>query len=103
MFLNENAINKYTMNKKHEWVSFEISFTIIQSIKKFERYSVLLTYCVDDILATYIYQDLIDVCRFEWFFKKKVLSRCNVFLDLKSMLIMNNAFIHHSKISWLIN
>ena len=34
MFLNENAANEHTMNKKHDWVSIEIFPSIIKSVKR---------------------------------------------------------------------
>jgi phosphoribosyl-dephospho-CoA transferase len=103
VFLDESAANEHTMNRKHEWASFEISLTVIRPVKRSERYSVLSTYCVDEILATHIHQDSIDASRFEWFLREEILSRCNAFSDLKSVLIMNNASIHHSKVSWSVN
>jgi transposase len=99
MFLNESAANEQIMNRRHEWASFEISLSIIRSVKRSERWSILSVYCIDEILTSHIHQRSIIETRFEWFLREEILSRCNAFLESKFVLIMNNVFIHHVEIS----
>jgi hypothetical protein len=99
MFLDESAANEQIMNRRHEWASFDISFSIIRSVKRSERWSILSVYCIDEILTSHIHQKSIIETRFEWFLREEILSKCNAFLESKSILIMNNVFIHHVEIS----
>ncbi len=37
MFLNESAVNEHTMHRKRDWVLYDISSRIIQSVKRSEK------------------------------------------------------------------
>ncbi len=99
VFLNESAVNKHTMHRKHDWVLYDISSRIIWSVKRSERWSILLIYCSDDILIKHIHQRDISEARFEWFLMNEILSRCSRFSEFKSMLILDNASVHHTQMS----
>ena len=99
MFLNESAVNEHTMHRKRDWTLYDISSRIIRSVKRSERWSILLIYCSDDILIRHIHQRDISEARFEWFLMNKILSRCSRFSEFKSMLILDNASVHHTRVS----
>ncbi len=99
MFLDENAANEQIMNRRHEWASFDISFSVIRSVKRSKKWSILFVYCIDEILTSHIHQKSIIEARFEWFLREEILFKCNAFLESKFVLIMNNVFIHHVEIS----
>ena len=98
VFLDESAANEHTMNRKHGWASVGISPSVIRSVKRGERYSILPAYAIDGILAYHLYQGSIIGSRFEWFFREEVLPRCNAYPGPKSVLIMDNASIHHTEV-----
>jgi hypothetical protein len=99
MFLDKSAANEQIMNRRHEWTSFEISFSVIRSVKRSERWSILSVYCIDEILTSHIHQKSIIESRFEWFLREEILFKCNAFFESKFVLIMNNVFIHHVEIN----
>ena len=72
-FLNESATNEHTCYRKHNWSFFDITLRVILSIKRFERWSILLCYDLSNIFAYHIHQKIIDELRFEEFFKNHVL------------------------------
>jgi hypothetical protein len=65
IFLDENAANEQIMNRWHEWTSFEISFSIIRSVKRSKKWSILSDYCIDEILTSHISQKSIIETRFK--------------------------------------
>ncbi len=99
VFLNESAVNEHMMHRKHDWALYDISSCIIQSVKRSERWSILLIYCFDDILIKHIHQRDISEARFEWFLMNEILSRCSHFSKFKSMLILDNTSVHHTQMS----
>ncbi len=99
MSLNESAVNEHMMHRKRDWALYDISSRIIRSVKRSERWSILSIYCSDDILIKHIHQRDIFEARFEWFLTNKILSRCNRFSESKSMLILDNASVHHTQMN----
>ncbi len=99
MFLNESAVNEHTMHRKHDWTLYDISSRIIRSVKRSKTWSILSIYCSDNILIKHIHQRSISEAHFEWFLTNEILSRCSHFSEFKSMLILNNASVHHTQMS----
>jgi len=99
VFLNESAVNEHTMHRKRDWTLYDISSRIIWPVKRSERWSILLIYCSDDILIRHIHQRNISEAHFEWFLTNEILSRCSRFSESKSMLILDNASVHHTQMS----
>ncbi len=99
MFLNESAVNEHTMHRKHDWTLYDISSRIIRSVKRSKRWSILSIYCSDNILIKHIHQRSISEAHFEWFLTNEILSRCSHFSEFKSMLILDNASVHHTQMS----
>ncbi len=103
MILNESAVNEHIMHHKHNWTLYNISSCIIQSVKWSEKWSekwsILLIYCFDNILIKHIHQKDISETHFEWFLINKILLKCSYFSKFKLMLILDNAFIHHTQMN----
>ncbi len=99
VFLDESAANEHTMHRKRGWASYGISPRIIRPVKRSERWSILPAYCSDGILAKHIHQGSISGARFEWFLTNEILPRCSRFPRPKSVLILDNASVHHSQVS----
>jgi len=99
VFLDESAANEHTMHRKRGWAPYGISPRIIRPVKRSERWSILPAYCSDGILAKHIHQGGISGARFEWFLANEVLPRCSRFPGPKSVLILDNASVHHTQVS----
>ena len=99
VFLNESAVNEHTMHRKRGWALYDISSRIIRPVKRSERWSILSIYCSDDILIRHIHQRDISEARFKWFLINEILSRCSRFSESKSMLILDNASVHHTQVN----
>ena len=95
VFLDESAANDHTMHRKRGWAPYDISSRVKQS----ERWSILPAYCSDGILARHIHQGEISEACFEWFLANEVLPRCSRFPGPKSVLILDNASVHHTQVS----
>ena len=99
VFLDESAANEHIMHRKRGWAEYDISPRVILSVKRSERWSILSTYCFDGILAKHIHQGSISEARFEWFLANEILPRCNRFPESKSVIILDNASVHHTQVS----
>jgi hypothetical protein len=95
VFLDESAANDHTMHRKRGWAPYDIS----SRVKRSERWSILPAYCSDGILARHIHQGEISEACFEWFLANEVLPRCSRFPGPKSVLILDNASVHHTQVS----
>ena len=94
-FLNKSAVNEYTCHRKHDWSFLDIISRAILSVKRFERWNILLCYNLNDIFAYHIHQKVIDESRFEWFLENHVFSQYNLYSGLRFVLMINNASIHY--------
>ena len=96
-FLDEIANNEHILHRKSEWSVYEITSRVIRFVKRSKRFNLLFVYIKDDIFIYHIVQSDFNQILFEWFLKQKILSRCNPFPESRSILIMNNASIHHHR------
>ena len=99
VYVDESAANEHTKDRKWGWSSFGITPLVSRPVKRSERWSILPAYTVDGIICSYIFQGSITSARFEWWLENEVLPKCSPFPGPKSVLIMDNASIHHSQVS----
>ena len=99
-FLDESAANEHTCHRKHGWSRFDITPRASLSIKRSERWSILPCYDTSGIFAYHIQQGVIDGACFEWFLENHVLPQCNPYPGPRSVLVMDNALIHHHPVSF---
>lgn len=100
VFLDESAANEHTLYRKFGWSADGISPSAIRPVKRSERWSFLPAYSLNGVLATHIHQGGISAARFELF---EVLPRCGQYAAPNSVLIMDNASIHHSSVRPLLS
>lgn len=100
IYLDESAANEQTRFRKRGWAGYGLSPIVTRPVKRSERWSVLPAYNIDGILAWHIFQGGISGARFEWFLQEEVLLRCTPFPGNNSVLIMDNASIHHTEVSF---
>ena len=99
VYLDESAANEHTKDRKMGWSSFGITPIVVRPVKRSQRHSILPAYPIDGIIAFHIHQGSISGARFEWWLENEVLPQCNPFPGKNSVLILDNASIHHSPVS----
>ena len=96
VYLDETAANQRSTHRKRGWSALGIVPYIRLPFKREKRWSILPAYCSDGILTYHIFHGGYDGGLFEAFLRYKVLPKCSPFPGPKSILIMDNASIHHS-------
>ena len=98
IFINKLIINEYIINWKFEWSLIDILIIYIQSLKWFEKWSILSLYIINDFIEWDIIQDSYNTKLFNEFVRNWVISSTNPFSDSHSILMINNARIHRSDV-----
>lgn len=101
IYVDESAANEHTKDRKHGWSSFGVTPSIKRPVKRSERYSILPAYTIDGVIACHVHQGSITGQRFLWWLENEVLPQCGQFPAPKSVLILDNASIHHSQVGLL--
>jgi hypothetical protein len=76
IFLNESAACKRTNDRRYDWVSSDIAFTMSQNLRKSKRWSILSAFIVNDYITWEIRQNSIIVIIFNDFMRNQMLSQC---------------------------
>ena len=95
LFLDESAANERTSDRKFGWAPIGTTPYLYQSIKRTERWSILLVYTIDGFVKI---QGSFDKQLFNDFVRNKVLPLCNPFPGVRSVIVMDNVKIHHSEV-----
>ena len=101
LFLDESAANERTGDRKYGWAPIGVTPVLYQSIKRSERWSILPVYSSDGMLVWEIIQGSFDQELFLQFVENQVLPLCHPFPGPRSILVMDNAKIHHFEVSSL--
>jgi len=98
VFIDESAANERTADRKYGWAP--IGQRAIESVelKRSERYSILPAYTIDGYITWIIRQSSITGNIFNEFVEEYILPVCNEYPGPHSVLIMDNASIHCSKV-----
>ncbi len=84
-------------DQKYDWVLIDLSLHVIQSLKQSKRWSILSMFFIDEYIAWKMHHDFITKKIFLNFMWSQMLFICNSEeIELRSMMIMNNARIHQS-------
>jgi transposase len=68
-----------------------------QALARGDRYQILRAYTSEGVLAASIYKGATDAATFEAFLENILLPRCGKYPAKNSVIIMDNATIHHSE------
>jgi len=98
VFVDESAANERTMDRKYGWAYIGVTPHVYQSIKRSERWSLLPCYTIDGFFNWEIIQGSYTAELFNSFVENKVLPFCNTYPGLRSVLVMDNAKIHHNEV-----
>lgn len=98
MFIDESAANERTADRKYGWAPLGVTPHIYAPIKRSERWSILPVYTMDGFIEYRVVHASYDTEMFNNFIRYKVLPLCNPYPGVRSVLIMDNAKIHHSDV-----
>ena len=105
VFIDESAANEHIFHWKYDWASIEVTSHEYKRLKRSKRWSILSAYTIDGFIIWEIEYESFSQELFEDFIENKLLSMCNSFLGVYSIIIMDNAFnssIRDILISWNI-
>ena len=98
VFIDESAANERTGDRKYGWAPVGVTPHETRSFKRSERWSILPAYTVDGFIAWDIKHGSYTIESFEDFIENQLLPLCNPFPLPRSIIAMDNAPIHQSKV-----
>src|SRR5436190_17846898 len=98
IFLDESAANERTGDRKYGWAPVGTTPYEYSHIKRSERWSILPVYGAEGFLAWDIIQGSWTKELFMEFVCTKVLPLCTRYPGPRSVLVLDNAQIHHSAV-----
>jgi len=100
IFVDESAANERTADRKYGWAMKGARAFAETSVKKSKKWSILPAYTLNGFIAWNVIQGSYNKQLFNDFIRNFVLPLCNRDPNgLKSILIMDNAKIHHSEVN----
>ena len=99
IFLDESAANEKSAHRKYGWAPIGTTPHVYSPAKRSERWSILPAYAADGFVAWQIIQGSFNTELFNDFVRNQVLPQCNPFPGHKSIIIIDNAPIHHNNVS----
>lgn len=98
IFIDESAANERTGDRKYGWAPVGVTPHESRPFTRSERWSILPAYTVDGFITWDIRHGSYNAELFEEFIEFKVLPLCNLYPLERSVIIMDNAPIHQSKV-----
>jgi len=98
MFLDESAANERTMDRKYGWSPIGTKAEVKELLKHSEKWSILPLYTVDGFISWEIKHGSYNAHSFNDFVRNWVIPHTNPFPGPRSVLIMDNARIHHNEV-----
>ena len=99
VYVDESAANEHTKDRKCGWAPKGIDPVVYRPAKRSERYSILPAYTLNGLIAHQIIQGAWSSALFNWFIEEFVLPQCIRYPGPRSVLILDNASIHKTKVS----
>lgn len=101
IFMDESAANEKTGDRKRGWSPIGLPAVTTRSLHRSKRWSILPAFTTAGYIAWEIHQGSITREIFNDFIAGQVLPQCGSYSlrEPFSVLIMDNAVIHHSEVS----
>ena len=96
VFVDESGCDKRSGFRRMGWSPLGVTPVQIARFQREQRYQILLAYTQDGIIFTRVYQGSTDSTVFEDFIEQPLPSM-GTWPELKSVLAMDNASIHHTE------
>jgi hypothetical protein len=81
IFLNESAACERTDDRRYDWVSSDIVFTMSQNLRRSKRWSILSAFIVNDYITWEMHQNNITAIIFNDFVQNQMLSQCTSIIN----------------------
>ena len=101
VFIDDSAVNEHSAHRKYGWAPIGITPHIYAPIKRSERWSILPAYTLDGFLVWEIIQGSYVTESFNEFIENKVLPIYNPYPGPRSIIVMDNAPIHHLNVYFI--
>jgi len=100
IFIDESAANEHSAHRKRGWAPIGATPHKHLSFKRSERFSILPAYTCNGFMDWMVVKGSFDKELFNFFIETRVLPYCNVYPGPRSVLVMDNAPIHHSEVCY---
>ncbi len=98
IFLDESATNERTADRKYGWALIGVTPREVKLFNRSEHWSLCPAYTIDGFITWEIVHGSFTAELFEDFIANKVLPLCNSYPLPRSVIVMDNAPIHHSEV-----
>jgi transposase len=102
MFVDESAVNEHTGLRSNGWAPKGSEAAAYTPLNRSKRWSILPVYTISGIVTYSMYHGSYNAERFNGFIKEYLLPFTNPFPGARSVLVLDNASIHKSKVSTYI-
>jgi hypothetical protein len=100
MFLDESAANERTGDRKYGWAPIGQNARVSAPLKHSKKWSILPIYTQDGFIAWDLLHGSYDTQSFNTFVRTWVIPHSTPYPGPRSVLILDNAKIHHSKVHY---
>lgn len=101
VFLDKSACNERTGDQRYGWAPIGAPCVSIVPYTRSERWSILPAYTTKGYIAWQVYQGSFNEERFNSFVKDEVLPLTTPFPGKNSVIVLDNAKIHHNDVCLL--
>ena len=98
IFIDESAANECTADRKYGWAPVGVTPHEARPFGRSERWSLCPAYTIDGFITWKIVHGSFSAELFEDFIENKVLPLYKPYLLPRSVIIMDNALIHHIEV-----
>ena len=98
MYIDETAANEHTVHHRYGWAEKGQPARLVASAKKCKKWSILPLYTYDGFVDWMIVHGSFNADLFIEFLEEHVIPHTNPFLGPRSVLIIDNAKIHHDEV-----
>ena len=98
VFIDESAANERTADRKYGWAPVGQIARASFSMQRSTRWSILPAYTIEGYITWEIIQGSYNTELFNAFIIDKLLPLCNPYPGDRSVIVMDNAKIHHSEV-----
>jgi hypothetical protein len=98
IFVDESAANEKTSHRKCGWAPVGVTPHEDRVLERSKRWSILPAYTADGFMIWDIEHGSFTQELFEDFIEHRLLPLCNPFPGIRSIIVMDNAPIHHSEV-----
>ena len=95
MYIDETAANERTLDRKYGWSPINQPARQIESFKRTKKWSILPLYTYNGFIDWMIIHASFNADLFVQFLEEHVIPHTNPYPEPRSVLIMDNAKIHH--------